>query len=137
MGLKRALAAVALAAAIALPGCGLHQWGPTDDQQAFSADREYWEVPVGVIATPPAIAIDVAVSLTATIVVGILNPINWLCWAIGVDGIGPGIVLLPCTATALTLANPSCNLDWSWSAPDGVVKVQWDTGDEAKHDDGK
>jgi hypothetical protein len=135
MGLKRVLATVAITVAIAMPGCGLHQWGPTEDQQAFSASREYWEVPVGVIATAPAIAIDVTVSLSATLIVGLLNPINWICWAVGSDGIGPGISLLPCTATALTLANPSCNLDWSWSAPDMVAKVQWHTEDDTEHDD--
>ena len=126
--MKRALTII-LASAMALPGCTLAWWGPSEQEQGYSAERERWELPLGVAFMPVAATLDLACSLGLTMIFVVANPINWALIAASAEPIGPGFGMMFFTSTALTLANPDCNLDWSHAHQD-VVFLDWHFADD-------
>jgi hypothetical protein len=119
---QSALLLLLVLAVVAAPGCQLHKWGPSDGKsRQYSGTREIWEVPSGVIVTPVGFAIDLCATLTVTAISLGLLPVNFVLVAADEDPLIPSIFVLAGTSSGLTLLNPSCNLSWAWTRPEGGV----------------
>ncbi|MGE0710980.1 MAG: hypothetical protein AB7N76_28120 [Planctomycetota bacterium] len=125
---RRRAATAALCALLALPGCDLARWGPGAGDRDYCGASEAWEVPLGWLSLPGAFTLDLSLSIVLTV----LNPINWL-----LSSVDSGFVVwaFPLTSSALTLANPSCNLDWAWPAPEGMTGLSFGHDDEDDEDE--
>lgn len=118
---KEILAALLVSSLILAPGCGLARWGPGTDDANYQGSYEYWEVPVGVVLFPPSLAVDLAVTFTLGMVLGILNPLNWIRIILGAGFEFPDLHVLVLTSTSFTLINPYHNLDWGYPMPDAAM----------------
>ena len=132
---KQILALVLICCLVLAPGCGLARWGPGTDDVNYQSSYEYWEVPTGVVLFGPGLAVDLAITFTLGLVLGILNPLNWIRIVLGAGFNFPDLHVMVLTATTFTLINPSHNLDWRYPMPDEAVGFLEDDDDDDDDDD--